>query len=499
MLLFAGMAPDRSTGVAPVAKHQARYLPLLSLVIGAVALVRIWQFFAEVPIGAPYQFDYEEGNILNALLRITQGSTPYPDPHALPNVINPYGPLAYYLLVLPVKVLGLAFVYPRVVIMGCALAVSLLLGFELHRRTRSAVLAVSFSLLLLSIPNIQEWAWLLRVDLLGIGFTFAGFFVFVRRLERQRDVTLLPGILFALALLVKPTFFAAPAACFFALIVRRRYPEAVRLTAVTAIVFALVMAIFAVVTRGAVLIDVFLSHPDPFSFRVYEQGLLANLRISLPLFLLALIALACDVARRRYSPAVWWLIFSTMTAITAGKLGSNQNHFLEWNVALCLSAGLGMDALFRISNARAALVTSAAAVATTVFVISFQPAVLDNVNPERGCVQAYQWVRTQAGPNLLSENVGALVLGQKKVWVSNPFVLAQLVEHAGWSDAELVRMVRERRFDAILMRSDYPSSPSLQGIIRFSPALLRAIGENYAPEPKFQCLDMSTVFRPLTP
>jgi hypothetical protein len=101
-------------------------------------------------------------------------------------------------------------------------------------------------------------------------------------------------------------------------------------------------------------------------------------------------------------------------------------------------------------------------------------------------------VRTQEGPNLLSENVGALVLGDKRVWISNPFALTQMVEHAGWSDAELVRMVRERRFDAVIVKS-----PRLKSHYwRFPPNVLRAIGESYEPGPGFECLDMGAVFKP---
>src|SRR4051812_48090378 len=107
------MSPDHSTGVSPATEPGQRYLPGLTAGIAVVAAIRLWQFFSRLPIAAPFQFDYEEGNILNALLRIMQGATPYPDPHALPNIINPYGPAAYYLLVVPVKIFGLGFAYPR--------------------------------------------------------------------------------------------------------------------------------------------------------------------------------------------------------------------------------------------------------------------------------------------------------------------------------------------------------------------------------------------------
>src|SRR3954470_16038060 len=117
------MSADHSTAVSPAPQPAPSYLPGLTLAIAAVTFIRVWQFFSTLPIRAPFQYDYEEGNILNALLRITQGATPYPDPRSLPNVINPYGPVAYYLLVLPVKAFGLAFVYPRAMILGCTILI----------------------------------------------------------------------------------------------------------------------------------------------------------------------------------------------------------------------------------------------------------------------------------------------------------------------------------------------------------------------------------------
>src|SRR6478752_3622580 len=97
------MSTDRSAGIAPVTERPAAHVPAVCLILALVPIIRIWQFFARLPIAGAFQYDYEEGNILNALLRITHGATPYPDPHALPNIINPYGPAAYYLLVIPVK------------------------------------------------------------------------------------------------------------------------------------------------------------------------------------------------------------------------------------------------------------------------------------------------------------------------------------------------------------------------------------------------------------
>jgi len=476
----------------PAIDGRNRAFAVIVLVLAALALRCISRTYDILPIAAPFQADYEEGNILNALTRILAGGTPWPDPKMLPNVMNPYGPVAYYLLVLPVKFFGLALVYPRLMILGCALLVAGVLGLELRRRTGSIVLGAAFGLVYLTIPNIQNWAWLLRVDFLGIAFTFAGLIVFSRRIDRDDVRVLVPALLFAAALLVKTTLVAAPAACFAVLLTRRRFREAARLAGITAAAAALVIGVFAAITGGAFVTDVFLAHPDPYSGRRFLGELARMIRESWPLAILASVAVGDDAARRRLSPPVAWLLIATATTFTAGALGSNDNHFLEWNTALCLASGLGLSRLVRL-RPRAIGLAAATVSAAAMALVLWRPREIRRGEGQAGCVRAYDWVRTQAGPNLLSENIGALVLGGKRLWLSNPFAFTQMVEHAGWSDAELVRMVREKRFDAVIVRSEHLMSKHYR---RFPPNVLRAIDEYYEPTPGFQCLDMTVVFKP---
>jgi hypothetical protein len=85
------------------------------------------------------------------------------------------------------------------------------------------------------------------------------------------------------------------------------------------------------------------------------------------------------------------------------------------------------------------------------------------------------------------------------VWVSNPYVLNQLVTRAGWSDKPLEDMVRQRRFDAILLGLQYPAYLYFleHGTDRFSPQLLRAIAENYRVSVRFRCQDAAFVYIPV--
>jgi hypothetical protein len=110
--------------------------------------------------------------------------------------------------------------------------------------------------------------------------------------------------------------------------------------------------------------------------------------------------------------------------------------------------------------------------------------------------RVYALVKQYPGDRVLSENVGALVLAGKTVWVSNPFVYSQLVMRGGWPDTGLERMVRNREFDLIVTQWNYPQYPSFMsdGGERFSSGVVKAIAENYRTVGLYGCTDARVIF-----
>ena len=489
---------QRMLSAQPQTLEVPGFRPERLLVFGVLAAVvwRICDFVRLLPsyIRAPYQFDYEEGNILNTLLRISQHQTPYPDPRAFPSVFNPYGPVAYYVLYIPVKLFGLTFSGPRILIFCCVLLIGLLIGLVLWRLTHSAVIALAFATLYLFSPLVQEWSFLVRVDFLALVLSLVGLWLFLNHPKRRG----LAATAFAAALLVKYSLLAAPAACIAYLLLGKKWKQAGLFALIITWDFAIITAIFAVLTNGAIVTHLFRSHADPFSWSVYFLRMSSLLAENRPLVALAGVYVLGDLLRRHLTVPSLWLIFATIGAITAGKLGSGWNHFLEWPAALCLCAGLGLYTLMRVPARRSAFAASTVAAAWLFWFALHPSPPVDYFGPVESCGAAYAWVKNDSGPNVLSINVGALVLGGKKVWVSNPFVLNQLVLHAGWSDEPLTRMIRERRFDQILTDVDYAGIPSnrAHGIELFSPAELQATNDHYDITRHFQCKDIAIVYEP---
>jgi hypothetical protein len=392
-------------------------------------------------IAAPFQFDYEEGNILNALSRITHGLSPYPDPHAFPNVLNPYGPVAYYLLAIPVKLFGLSFGHARMVIVASVVAICVLLALTIVKLGGSRVAAAAFGLMYPTLVVVQGWSWLLRVDFLALVLSLAGLYLFCRGFAKE-DAGALGSIgnrqstignsfvvsassaveppmfasaaLMVAAICVKYTFLAAPAACVLYLLFQRRWKEAGRFVGIGVALSAAALAITAALTRGTIFTHLFLSHPDPFVWDVYLLRTSRMLAVHRPLVALAGALLVSDLLRRRVSVPVLWLLLATGSAVTSGKLGSGWNHYLEWSAALCLCAGLGFSAVTQLKPRALALVATAGAVVWVSAFMLHRQAPPDPFGAVRGCPEAYAFVRQQADERILSENVGALVVRARR-------------------------------------------------------------------------------------
>jgi len=122
----------------------------------------------------------------------------------------------------------------------------------------------------------------------------------------------------------------------------------------------------------------------------------------------------------------------------------------------------------------------------------------DSFAAVRDCPAAYEYVRTSGGEDVLSENVGAVVLTGKKIWVSNLFVYTQLIERGGWQDAGVNSMIATRRFSLIATGRNYLANRSyaIYGSDRLPPEAIQAMAQNYHLAATFQCRDASFMFLP---
>ena len=460
-------------------------------------------------ITARFQFDYEEGNILNALNRILHGLSPYPDPHALPNVLNPYGPVAYYLLSVPARLAGLGFSGARILIALCVLATCVMVSMLVWKETKSILTGAAFGLMYGAFGVVRDWSGIVRVDFLSVALATAGVFCFAQFHNRFDEAseqapllrnmyTWLSVCFFTAGVFTKPNCVAAPMACLLVLLIERRARHAWQFAALLGSVCLAMLAACVLATRGTIITHMFLSHPDPFLWSAYFDRLAALSWTLGVLVIFAVVRIVSELKHKTLSLASAWLLLSLMTAVTAGKLGSNTNHFLEWPVALCLVAAAGWTIITGLEARVLAAVLSVAGAVAVILMLAGQTPSRDFFAGDRDCPAAYEFVRNSGGEDVLSENVGAVVLAGKRVWVSNLFVYSQLIERGGWQDAGMNSMIAARRFSLIATSRNYLANRNyaLYGSDRFPPEAIQAMAQNYHLAAAFQCRDASFMFLP---
>jgi hypothetical protein len=443
-------------------------------------------------VGVPYQIDYGEGLMLDGAMRLRHSQPLYPDPFRFPVVLHVYGPVAYAAVALVLPAGAPSFIAGRVLVFGCAIALSFLIAWLLWRWTGSWWIGLSFGLLLLTLPAFRFWLYLLRADIIGVALSLAGVALY------QRKPTWWSVPFFALAIFSKYTLVAAPLAVFAHLLVTRRVKEGAGFAAGMVGISLAGFAAMQRVTGGWFAFHMFATHPDRYSLTQFF-ALAGLVWASAPVVTaLALWHAIRDFRNRTRTFPPLYLAISSLTALTAGKLGSTTNHFLEWMVAACLCAGLGYSVVISSHAGKAMPVTFLLGASVLVGAIVQNRQSLQPTEALTQCGPAYQYVARSTASRVFSENLGAVLMTGRPVLVSDPFVYLQLAKHGLRPDREVETLVNEKYFDLIVMSND-PATTKLQSGDIWPESLVDAVGRNYRPVEKFNCRDAGVMMEPVGP
>ena len=469
----------------------SEWVLLAALVFGAALTLRL--AIHQFPI--PYQLNYEEGNVLNAAVRITQGANPYPAIQPPIFIFNSYGPVTYYLLAPLVKYFGPVFLYPRLIICIAGLTIAALISVLLLQLGVGWKVAVSFGLLYLTMPVVDDWIFLLRVDLVAVALTLAGLTICCLFPQHWS----LAATLFVAGIYTKQMMIAAPAACCLLLVLRKEWRKA---AALAALMVGISLALFVVLemeTHGWFAFHIFRTYRDPYFLSNWATIFLPALRVHAIPVILAIALVARDARNREGSLPGIYFVLATLMTLTGGKVGSDTNHLLEWLASVCIAAGLGYHALERHVRARWAL--ALVPISLSAIVLFTLPLELD-VEPSRdGCPEAYAYVKGHPGTHFLSGNIGALVVAGKPVTFSDGFAYAFLVKSSTLSDQGLAGEVRARYYNSILLgqpldvlekQAADPKSPRTYLYADF----LNELQRNYHLVRQFSCLEASFAYEP---
>lgn len=442
-------------------------------------------------IATPYQIDYGEGSMLDGALRIRHAQPLYPNPFGFPVVLHMYGPVAYAVGAAVLPAGAPSFAAGRLLIVGCSIAISLLLSIVLRRLTGSWWIALSFGLLLLTLPAFRFWFYLLRADLIGVLFAMIGIALYL--LSERYWYWSVP--FFGLALFCKYSLLAAPVAVFAHLLLSRKVKQGFIFAVGLAVAATLAFVILQVTTGGWFAFHMFSTHPDRYSLMQFVMGG-ALAAASAPVVTAVAVWYAAQALESRacaFAPI--YLGVSTISALTAGKLGSTTNHFVEWMVACCLCAGLGYSLLLSKYAAKAAPLTALLSASVLVGVVAQNRPSLQPSRELVQCDEAYRFVSNSSSSRVLSENLGPLLVAGMPILISDPFAYGQFVKHGLWPDRRIEDLVKERYFDLIVMSRD-PAQVKAMGSDVWPESLAGAIGQNYQVVERFSCRGAEVMLKP---
>jgi len=460
---------------------------LLLIAVIACAVFTLLRAFIRIQL--PFQIDYAEGAILNSSWRAAQGGGLYQPLKGIPYQIDPYPPFIYKVVGWVLARTGLNFFYPRLLAFAAPVLACLLAAILIHHWTQRWRVAVAFGFLPLSVVAVQSWLGIIRFDFIGIALAMAGLVIFAL-FPRYRFWSL---PFFAVAVGGLYTLVAAPGACCLHLWLKQERKKSMLFGACLAGALLAGVLYGQHTSSGWMNYHLFKTQHSPYSISQlasYSQGLLRGYAL---LMLLSAVVIWKSIREHQVGLVAlyWFLVLGT--SLSLGKIGAAQNHVLQLIFAASLSAAVGYAWMRRKASGDSGLalilLTLTLTTASNVPLRPRKP--MEDVSE---CGRAYSTVRNDLGDRILSDNVGALVLARKPVFVSDPFVYRWMVAGTRFPDGDLRRMIDSREFTAIVL--NHEAEGSITDDDRWPDDIRQTISRNYLLKEEFTCKDARFVYQP---
>jgi hypothetical protein len=461
---------------------------------GLQCLMTFWSGFRAVP--ALHQMDFGEGPVLAAGVRAAQGLAIYPPATRIPHIINVYGPVPYYLVALCVKLFGVSFTAPRILVVVSGIWCATLIALLIRHWGGAPHVGLAFGLLYLTRPVVCQWLFVLRVDLIGLAFSLTGLYLFTKPRRWHLSIPFFVAGLFCKFVLV-----SAPLACFLYAVLRRETRKAVWFAASSLAMGALAFLWAQHETAGWFAFHTvwsLLGHP--YSLSGAYHAVRDHLATDYYLVVLAIALGYYSRSRRNLWLPLIYLGATFLTLFAIGKKGANSNYFLEWEAALCLTAGVAYQ-LLRAHADRRSIVSALLPATLAALVVANTPApyLIGEGYSYSGCPQAYGYVRNSPGERILSENIGAVLVAGKFPLVSDPFAWTREVVDSGWPDTDIINLIRSRQVELIVLAHDVRTVEADSSQERWPKSVAEAIEHNYQLVRTFDCAAANFVYQPETP
>ncbi len=474
---------------------------LLAL-LGIMLLPRILTFFALgiERVAWPWQFDYDEGINLNAVVQLASGHNIYHHNGPEGFLSAPYPPLFYILNVSINWIAGPSFGFGRAVSLFSTLAIAVLLAYVCWKITRLWAAGALSGLLWLTLSPVIVWSTLYKQDMPALALGLGGLAWALTYPQGRRVYA--AAILFALAFYTKQSALSAAAATTLWLLARDRK---VGLRFVGALVALVPVPFLAAnfLLKGGLLEHTVGNHVLPWSGGRLRQAVRRLSGEYWPLLVWGIAAWAGILwglrSRVRHSEqpaigdgwglaALYALVGGLATLVQAGYEGANYNHLLDGLMPLCLLAGLSVGWLWKqiepvMGEKSNSLRSKAAGGAVLLGVLMLVQLFLYSdptswyrggtwpSSEREGEMNAISSLVARTPGDAYSEDAYLLLRNHKEVIYDDASTFVPLAETGGWDDSLLTQALRDRRFGLVML---------MRGSARWTPRGLAAFQDSYS-------------------
>ena len=486
---------------SPAQVMLSRVALVIALLVFAFGIVRLGGY-AVIAFHYPYAFDYGEGVVWQQMRNIVAGHG-YTRIGVYPAVAYEYPPLFHVVSAATASTFGLDQLYAgRLVSLVSTMVCTGLVGLLTARavpgpdRGTATAAAVFAALAFASLPLLDTWALLMRIDVLACAITLAAM-VLAARAPWSIPAAIAAGILFAAALYTRQTTLPAPAAAFVVLLIAR--PRAAWAMAAAALISGLVtLAWLEATTQGGFLINILSYNLNRI---IWDHAAAFVLVLLASVVLLALAAIGgaeslrwLDLRDRRglrerlqAQPSLvvvgiilLTLLFKTLMLPAVLKSGASDNYLIDWFTQLCMLAGIAVTPLIRaarrLPGQPSLLLMALVAVGLPVQALN-AGGLPDGAAMERQARDLDQIVaRIAASPRPVISDDAALLIRAGRAMEWEPAIIAELGSAGRYDEAAFIAMVRRRDFGFFVTEGD---SGDLLFDQRFNPAVADAIHRAY--------------------
>lgn len=480
----------------------------LALLLSSFARYFIYAMSA---LRSPHQRDYGEGIVWEQLRMMFEGKA-YGPIDGFPAIVFHYPPLYY------ATVRGLSWASGwdtltsgRIVSFAATLASALLIammGAAIVQSAgkRSATIAGAFAgPAAISLPLIEKWALVMRVDMLAIALGLAGMWFALRSVSQSRQVYL-ASLCFVAAMFTKQTSVAAPAAAFATLLLIKPKTAWLGIGASVAIgSLALLALVFS--THGGILNHLIFYNINRFDpanlwlvpapiigqilfFAVVVFGLIVALKERLP-------AYAGGFAEKRRQlkgtpqdaallMSLLYLVAKTLMIAMIAKSGANVNYLAEWMFACAIFiAPAALVVVVKAVEGPAGshltptrilvpLALGIPAIANAASIGQTRASLAERRLARDQYAQLSAMIREAPKPVISDDMVILLRNGKEVVW--EPAIFAELASTGSWDERPLLTRIRGRRFSFFITEGG-PETREFKA--RYTPAVAAAMAQAY--------------------